>query len=168
MKYILETERLQLREFTLQDTAFLIELMNSPGWLKYIGDRNVKSEEQARSYLLNGAIKSYAEKGYGFWLVESKTENKAVGMCGITHREFLDDPDIGFAFLPEFAGRGYALESAEATMQYAKNTLHIPRISAITVSDNDRSVRLLKKIGLSFKNTFCFPGSEEELLLFSN
>src|SRR5215210_8708442 len=102
MNYILETDRLRLRQFTLQDTSFIIELLNSPGWLKFIGDRNVKSEPQARNYLENGPLKSYQEYGYGLSMVERKTDNQAIGMCGILKRQTLEHPDIGFAFLPRF------------------------------------------------------------------
>jgi RimJ/RimL family protein N-acetyltransferase len=168
MKYIFETNRLRLREFTLSDSAFIVELLNSPGWLQFIGDRNVKTEEQARHYLENGPIKSYLEYGYGLSLVEKKDDQKAIGMCGILNRDALDYPDIGFAFLSEFNGKGYAYEIASATMQYAKDQLKISTISAITVADNVRSIRLLEKIGLQFIRPFCFPNREEELLLYSN
>jgi RimJ/RimL family protein N-acetyltransferase len=97
-KQILETKRLRLREFTLEDTAFILDLLNSPGWLRYIGDRGVKTEEQAKNYLLNGPIKSYTKNGYGLSMVERKDDNKPIGMCGIIKRDTLENPDIGFAF----------------------------------------------------------------------
>lgn len=167
MNVILETERLRLREFTLQDTAFILELLNSPGWLQFIGDRNVKTEQQATEYLENGPIKSYRENGYGLWLVKLQENQKAIGMCGIINRATLDHPDIGFAFLPEFTGSGYAFEIASATMAYAKDRLKLPEICAITVPDNTRSINLLTKIGLSYSHTTCLPNSDEELLLYS-
>ncbi|MBC5775307.1 GNAT family N-acetyltransferase [Pontibacter sp. KCTC 32443] len=168
MHYILETDRLKLREFTPDDTEFILELLNSPGWLQYIGDRNIKTEEQAKNYLLNGPIKSYRENGYGLWLVEKKDDLKAIGMCGIINRDTLDNPDIGFAFLPEHNGKGYAFEVASATMAYAKEVLKLPTIAAITVPDNQRSIKLLEKIGLQYVKTFCLANSQEELLLYSN
>ncbi len=168
MKYILETERLRLREFTLNDTKFIVELLNSPGWLQFIGDKNVKTEDQAKNYLENEPIKSYLENGYGLSLVERKGDNKAIGMCGIINRSDLDYPDIGFAFLSEFNGKGYAFEIASATMNYAKDKLNISKILAITLAENSKSILLLEKIGLKFIKTFCFPNSEEELLLYSN
>ena len=168
MKFIVETERLLLREFTLRDTKFIVELLNSPGWLQFIGDRNIKTEEQAKSYLENGPIKSYKDNGYGLALVVKKDDNKAIGMCGIINRENLDYPDIGFAFLPEFNGKGYAYEIASATLDYAKNRLNIPKIVAITIPRNFKSIQLLEKIGLRFSKLFCLPGSKEELLLYSN
>ena len=168
MSRILETERLILRKFTSGDAAFIVELLNSPGWLKYIGDRNIKTEEEAVNYLTNGPLKSYDENGYGLCLVEKKEDAAPIGMCGIIRRDNLDHPDIGFAFLPEYNGQGYALEIAGATLSYAMNQLQLPVISAITVAENERSVRLLQKIGLTYKKTIQFPGNEEELLLFDN
>jgi RimJ/RimL family protein N-acetyltransferase len=168
MKYILETERLRLREFALDDTKFIIELLNSPGWLQFIGDRNVKTEEQATTYLQNGPLKSYIQNGFGLSLVEKKDDNQAIGMCGIIKRDSLDHPDIGFAFLPEHGGKGYAFEMASATLSYAKDKLSIPKVSAITLPANSRSIKLLEKIGLKFVKTFSFPNSNDELLLYSN
>jgi RimJ/RimL family protein N-acetyltransferase len=168
MKPTLETERLLLREFTLDDTAFIIELLNSPGWIKYIGDRNVKTEKQALAYLHNGPLKSYGQHGFGLSMVEKSDDHTPIGMCGIIKRDTLDNPDIGFAFLPAYNGKGYALEMAKATLAYAKQKLRLPVISAITQADNSRSIRLLEKIGLKFSQTIIFPGSEEELLLYNS
>lgn len=168
MKYILETGRLRLREFILSDTAFIIELLNSPAWLQFIGDRNVKTEEQAKRYLEDGPLKSYIENGYGLWLVELKNDNKPIGMCGIINRGFLDNPDIGFAFLPGYHGNGYAAEIVGATMDYAKQQLHISPIEAIAATDNVKSIRLLEKTGLKFTRKIRYPGTNETLLLYSN
>ncbi len=168
MEYVLETARVKIRKLTLSDAAFITELLNSPGWLQFIGDKHVKTEEQAKNYLVDGPLKSYAENGYGLYLVEQKAGNRAIGMCGIIKRVGLNSPDIGFAFLPEYNGYGYASESAGAVMGYAKNELKLVNICAIVVPGNARSIRLLEKIGLKFNQFFCFPGSAEELLLFSN
>ena len=162
---MLETERLLLREFTTDDTAFILELVNSAGWLQYIGDRNIKSVEQAKAYLENGLIKSYRENGFGLCLVERKDDAKAIGMCGLLKREYLDTPDMGFAFLPEFNGNGYAYEIANATVEYAKNKLKISTVSAITMANNEKSIRLLEKMGFSFKKTIFLPTGKEELQL---
>lgn len=104
MSLILETERLRLCEFTIEDHAFVAELVNSPGWLKYIGERNVKTPDQARAYLENGPVKSYHEHGFGLWLVELLKTEEPIGMCGLLRRDQLEHPDIGFAFLPAFTG----------------------------------------------------------------
>jgi len=167
IKIVLETDRLVLREFTLDDTAFIIDLVNTPGWLEFIGDRNVKTEEQARTYLENGPLKSYKENGFGLAMVQLKTEKTPIGMCGILKRENLDNPDIGFAFLPEFMGNGYAFEIATATLIIAKTIWQLPVIAAITLPSNKSSIKLLEKIGLHFIKPFTFPGSSEELMLYS-
>jgi RimJ/RimL family protein N-acetyltransferase len=168
MNYILETDRLKLREFITGDTAFIIELLNSPGWIQFIGNRNMKTEEEAKAYLENGLIKSYKENGFGLWLVEMKENGTPIGMCGIVKRVGLDDPDIGFAFLPGYEGKGYALEVAQATMHYAKERLNLKTVKAITVPANVRSIRLLEKIGMRYVEPLCLPGSNEELMLFSS
>ena len=167
MNTILETERLRLREFTLNDTHFIIELLNSPGWIQYIGERNVKTEEQAIAYLQNGPLKSYAENGYGLSMVEIKEDATPVGMCGILNRDTLETPDIGFAFLPAYNGKGYGFEIASATLAHAQTAWGIPKISAITLPANRRSIQLLEKIGLQLVRRFSFPDKEEELLLYS-
>lgn len=167
MVYIVETERLKLRQFVFDDVEFIITLLNTPGWLRYIGDRNVRTPEQARGYLENGPLKSYELHGYGLYLVEMK-DGHPIGMCGILNRDTLDRPDIGFAFLPEFCGKGYAFEIAKATVDYAGDKLGIKKIAAITVPGNARSIRLLEKIGLTFVRPFKLPGSSEDLRLYGN
>jgi RimJ/RimL family protein N-acetyltransferase len=168
MKYILETSRLLLREFTIHDSGFILELLNSEGWLQYIGDRHVKTEEQAIDYLEKGPIRSYRENGFGLWLVENKNDRTALGMCGILDRGTLGSPDIGFAFLPEFCGKGYAYEIASETLAYAKNILKIPKVAAITVPANERSIRLLTRLGLKFIKTLRLSHDKEKLNLYSN
>ena len=168
MKYILETERLTLREFIPADAAFILELVNSPGWLQFIGDRNIKTTDQAIAYLQNGPIKSYTENGFGLALVETRDSKTPIGMCGIIKRDNLDNPDIGFAFLPGYTRNGYAFEMAVATLAYATGQLKLPIIYAITVSNNIRSISLLEKIGLKFIKKINAPKDNEELLLYSN
>ena len=168
MNQILETERLNLREFTLDDTEFIVKLLNTEGWLKYIGERNVKTTEQAIKYLENGPLKSYKDHGFGLWMVENKSDSKPVGMCGLLKRNYLPDPDIGFAFLPEFNGLGYAFEAAMATMNYAQDVLKLKIIDAITLEENASSIKLLVKIGMKFIKPVRIPGDNDELLLFSN
>lgn len=165
-KYILETERLRLRELTLSDAPFIVELVNSPGWLKFIGDRNIKTVDQAKTYLENGPIKSYHDNGFGLWLVETKNTNTPIGMCGILRRETLDHPDLGFAFLPEYIGKGYGFEAATATVVFAKDTLNLQTLCAITVPYNQNSIKLLEKVGMKFNKRICFPNNPEELLMY--
>ena len=167
MTTILETERLVLRQFSLEDAPFIIELLNTKGWIEFIGDRNVKTKEQAEQYLKSGPMKSYAVHGYGLSLVALKDSHRPIGMCGIINRTDLEHPDIGFAFLPEYTGKGYAFEIANATIQFAKSKLKLPIIYGITVANNKPSIKLLEKIGLSYINTIKIQGDEEDLLLYS-
>lgn len=156
---ILETDRLTLSELTFGDSSFVLELVNTPGWLTYIGDRNIKNSEQAKEYLENGPLKSYAQHQFGLWLVTRKQDGAKLGICGLLKRDYLDQPDLGFAFLPEFTGQGYAQESANATIAYAHSRLKITDISALVLAENKRSIHLLEKIGMAFKETIAV-GSE--------
>lgn len=168
MTSILETERLSLREFNTTDATFIIQLLNSKGWLKFIGDRHIKTLEQAENYLTNGPMKSYSVNGFGLSMVELKNTHTPIGMCGLIKRDNLPDIDIGFAFLEEFMGNGYAFEIAQATINFAKESLKKETILAITIPTNVRSINLLKKIGMKFEKNFSFEGSTEELMLFRN
>lgn len=162
---VFETSNLLVREFILDDAQFIIELLNSPGWLQYIGDRNIKSIEDAEKYLLKGPLDSYKKNGFGLWNVISKETGTAIGMCGLIKRDTLDSPDIGFAFLPAYAGNGYGYEVATATLEYAVSILGMTKVLAITLPDNIASVKLLQKIGLSFDSDIQM--GDETLMLFS-
>lgn len=165
---ILETDRLILREFTIYDARFIVDLLNSPGWLEFIGDRNVRTEEQADNYLLNVPLRSYHENGFGLYMVELKSGNTPAGMCGLLKRDYLESHDIGFAFLPEYTGKGYAFEVVSALISYAKQTLSIPTILAITLPGNTKSIRLLERVGLQFVRMVVPPQSQEELMVFGS
>jgi [ribosomal protein S5]-alanine N-acetyltransferase len=168
---ILETERLILREFNLEDAAFILELLNTPTWLKFIGDRKVHSIDDAKNYLLNGSMKSYAENGFGFYAVVEKTDtsdrtNQTIGMCGLIKRDALPDIDIGFAFLPNLISKGFGYEIASATLDYAFNILKINRIIAIVNPENKKSIGLIKKIGMQFEEMIKLGDDDKELMLF--
>jgi RimJ/RimL family protein N-acetyltransferase len=165
MAKILETERLTLREFELSDAKFIVELVNSPNWLEFIGDRNIRTEAAAADYLESSPIKSYKELGFGLSMVQLK-DGTPIGMCGILKRNFLDHPDIGFAFLPQFEEQGYAFEIATATMIHARKKLNIKTILAVTLPKNNRSIRLLEKMGFKFRRTIFVSSENEELMLF--
>ncbi len=167
MDYILTTERLTLRQFTNEDAGFIVELVNTPGWLEFIGDRNIHTEEDAVNYLQNGPIKSYSENGFGSSMVEMK-DGTPIGMCGILKRDSLENPDIGFAFLPEYMGNGYAFEIANATLHHATHQWNLKTIWAITDPGNVRSIGLLEKIGHRPVKTIPSPTDGTELLLYSN
>ncbi len=164
---LLETERLLLREFTLADSNFIVELLNTEGWIKYIGDRNVKTTQDAERYLTNGPLNSYRTNGFGLSLVMIKTDGKPIGMCGLIQREHLDCPDIGFAFLPEYVGQGYAYEIAKKVVQHSMKQLHCNKILAITIPTNHSSITLLEKIGFTFERKFITPDTNEELCLYN-
>jgi RimJ/RimL family protein N-acetyltransferase len=167
MKYILTTERLVLREFTEEDDLFIIELVNTEDWLKYIGDKNIKTRQQAKEYLVKGPIKSYQENGYGLFLVELKDSKIPIGMCGIINRPTLENPDIGFAFLPQYVGQGFGYEIAQSTINYAQNELRINKVLAITIPENLASIKLLTKLGLKFQKSIKFSNDSAELMLYS-
>ena len=167
MSLPLETDRLTFRQLTLADAPFIVELVNTPGWLRFIGERNIKTSEQAENYLENGPIASYAQNGFGLYGVELKSEKTLIGMCGLIKRETLPDPDIGFAFLPEFTGSGFAFEAADAVVSLATNTLKLPVVLAITLPENGPSRKLLEKIGLKFVRMTSSP-DKEDLMLYSN
>ena len=148
---VLETERLILRELTLDDAPFILTLLNDPSFLRYINDKNVRDLEGARQYMLNGPIASYARNGFGLYLVELKDSAVPIGLCGLLKREELPDPDIGFAFLPDFWGKGFAFESANAVMNDARARLGFNRLLAIVMPDNEASIKLLEKLGMRFE-----------------
>jgi len=164
--YILQTHRLQLRQFNVDDWEFIIRLLNSDGWLKYIGDRNVKTKEQAENYLKKGPLKNYEQNGFGLSMVETRN-GKPVGMCGLIKRDYLEHPDIGFALLTEYSSMGYGFEIASALLVHARNDLSMTTILAITVPNNVKSIGLLEKMGLRFVKSFRTEPDAEELMLYS-
>lgn len=164
---ILETERLILREITEADAGFILDLLNQPSFIRYIGDRQVRAVEQAREFIESRYRQSYREHGYGLYAVELKETGAPIGICGFVRRDSLPDADIGFAFLPQFEKKGYAFESASAVMDYGREVLGLQKVLAITTEDNESSARLLGKIGLRFERLVILPGDDEELKLFA-
>jgi len=164
--FTLETERLTLREVSTDDADFILRLLNEPSFLRFIGDKGVRNLQDARQYILNGPIASYNQNGFGLYLVVLKSTNTSIGMCGLIKRETLADVDIGFAFLPEFWNKGYALESATAVFSYGKDVLKLPRIVAITNKDNVTSGKLLERLGLHFDRLIDLNGDGDETKLF--
>jgi RimJ/RimL family protein N-acetyltransferase len=163
---VLETERLALRHLTTDDAAFILELLNEPAFIRYIADRGVRSLADARRYIQDGPVASYARHGFGLYLVELKDSSIPIGMCGLLKRDSLDDVDIGYAFLERFWSKGYAYESASAVLDYGYKMLGLKRIVAITSPDNYGSIRVLEKIGLRFDRMVRLPGDTEEIRLF--
>ena len=164
---VLETDRLILRHQTIEDAAFILELLNDPSWIQYIGDRGVRTIDDARGYILKGALDMYARLGFGFYLTELKEGGIPIGICGLVKRDFLEDVDVGFAFLPKFWGKGYAFEAASAVMGYTQSVLGLKRIVAITSEDNHASSKLLEKLGLHFEGVIRYAGTDEEVRLYA-
>ena len=165
---ILETERLALRELrTADDAEFVYALLNTPKFIKYIGDRGVRSEKDAADFIENRYRLSYRDSGYGLYVVERKSDGVSVGLCGFVKRDTLPGPDVGFAFLPEFEGFGYGFESATAVMKYGSDTLGFPEVLAITSLDNEASIRLLEKLGFTYSGLIDAPDGEK-LRLFKH
>lgn len=164
---ILETDRLQLCKITPNDVEFIFELLNTPTWLQYIGDKGIKTLADARDYIITGPMASYNKHDFGLWLVKLKQEQIPIGMCGLIKRDYLENVDIGFALLPQYTGKGYAYEAAKATLDYAQTNLALKKIVAFTNTDNEHSISLLKKIGLSFDKMITIPNDSKELMLFS-
>ncbi len=165
---ILETERLSLCQLKIEDAPFIYELLNSPEWIQYIGDREIRTLDDARNYIEKGPMSSYSRNGFGLYLTRLKTDDTPIGLCGLIKRETLAHPDIGFAFLSEFMGKGFAFESASAVLKQGKTSLGLETILAITDTNNQRSIKLLKRLGLLFEKTITLPPEEKELLLFSS
>jgi RimJ/RimL family protein N-acetyltransferase len=166
---ILDTERLVLRHMSPEtDAEFVLELLNQPSFLQYIGDKGVRTLDDAQQYIRNGPLKSYQQNGFGLYTVELKDNGAPVGISGLVKRDTLPDADIGFAFLPEYWSQGYAIESAVAVMTYARETLGLGRVLAITSPDNERSAKLLGKIGLRFERMLKLTDDAPEVKLFSS
>ena len=163
---ILETERLILRQLTTDDAEFILELLNDPSFIRNIGDRNVRTSEDACSYILNGPVASYAKNGFGLYLVLLKETQEPIGMCGLIKREGLEDVDIGYALLPRYWSKGYAVEAARATKEYGKDVIGLKRIVAIVDPVNEDSIRVLEKIGLHYETIVRLSPDDIDLKLF--
>jgi RimJ/RimL family protein N-acetyltransferase len=163
---LLHTARLQLRELAEADAPFMLQLLNEPSWLQFIGDRGVRTLAEARTYIITGPQQSYARDGFGFYLVADRENQASMGICGLVRRDFLEDVDIGFAFLPDFWGRGYAFEAAKAVLDFARDSLGLQRLVAITAPENEASSKLLHKLGLRIEGRITYPQDEVELLLW--
>ncbi len=151
---VIETERLILRKLTLEDAEFILKLVNEPSWLKFIGDRGVRNVEDARGYMLKGPMAMYERLGFGLYLTALKDGGVPIGLCGLIKRDTLPDVDIGFAFFPEFWGRGYAAEAANAVLEEGWSRFGLKRIVAITSPRNARSIKALENIGFKFEREF--------------
>jgi RimJ/RimL family protein N-acetyltransferase len=163
---VLETERLVLRRLTDGDAEFILELLNGEAFLRYIGDKGVRTGEDAVRYIREGPMASYERHGFGLYRVELKEGGEAVGICGLLQRDALPDPDVGFALLPRYWSRGYAREAAAAVLAHARTGGQVRRVLAITSPDNTASMAVLAALGFRFDRVALLPGSEAEVRLF--
>ena len=167
MVVVLETERLSLREVVADDAPFMLELLNSPGFLENIGDRGVRDEDQARAYIEERVLGSYRDHGFGMWLAVQRSDAASVGLAGLVRREGLDMPDVGYAFVQQVWGKGYAQEAAAAVLAHAQGPMGIPKLAAITTPENFASMAVLRKIGFTFQGMIELPGIERESTYFT-
>lgn len=165
---VLETERLFLRTLSIDDAAFILELVNEPSWLEFIGDKGVKNLDDARSYIAQGPLEMHDRYGLGLYLAELKENSVPIGTCGLIKRDSLKDVDIGFAFLTRYCGKGYASEAALAVLEHGKCAFGLDRIVAITSPDNHKSIKLLENIGLRFEQMLTLEEHAAEVKLFSH
>jgi ribosomal-protein-alanine N-acetyltransferase len=157
---IVETERLVVRELVEDDAEYILELLNTPSFIKYIGDRGIRTADDARTFIETRYRQSYRDHGYGLFAVDLRSDGTPVGMCGFVRRDSLPGPDIGFAFLPEHERKGYGFESASAVVRYGRDALGFTELYAITSVDNDASGRLLTKLGFAFSKLIDTPEGE--------
>lgn len=164
---ILETKRLILQEVSPENAEFIRMLLNEPSFIRNIGDRGVRTLKDARDYITTRLVASYEKYGFGMYLTILKESDTPIGLCGLVKRDGLEDIDIGYAFLPRYWSRGYASESALAVKEYAKNTIGLKRLIAITDPTNQGSIRVLEKIGLKFEKTVKLSEDDIQLKLFA-
>jgi RimJ/RimL family protein N-acetyltransferase len=165
---MIETERLNLTHLGNRDAEFIRGLLNEPSFLRFIGDRGVRTTDDACRYIQDGPVASYARYGYGLLRVGLKVDDTPIGICGVLKRDTLPEPDLGFSLLPAWWSKGYAYEAASAVMQHARGTLGVGRILAITSVDNESSIKLLSKLGFRFEQMIRLGEDKEELRLFAS
>jgi RimJ/RimL family protein N-acetyltransferase len=164
---VLETDRLSLRRLTEDDAAFILDLLNQPSFIEHIGDRGVRTLEDARRYIRDRMVGSYQRHGFGLHLVVLKQTGELAGICGLVKRDSLEDVDLGFAFLPQHWSKGYAVEAAAASRDHAIRDVGLTRLVAITSPSNVRSIRVLERIGFAFEKDIRLPPEGEVVKLFS-
>ncbi len=164
---VAKTKRLIILEFKVEDAPFFYQLLNTPKWIEYIGDRNINTIEDAKNYLLDKIIPAYSKQGFGFYKLVLKDNGVAIGTAGLVSRPRLDFPDIGFALLPEFESKGYGYESSIAILELAQSKFNLKKVLGITLEHNSNSIKLLEKLGLEFEKRIKPFEDDEELLLFA-
>jgi ribosomal-protein-alanine N-acetyltransferase len=165
---VLKTSRLSLRRMSVDDSEFILTLLNEPSFLRHIGDKGVRTQADACRYIMTGPVASYERHGFGLLVVELKDTGEPIGMCGLLKRESLSDADLGFAFLARFWSKGYAFESASAVLAWARRALGLGRILAVVSPDNVASISLLSKLGFRFERTTRLSEEGPEVRLFAS
>lgn len=163
---VIRTERLQLRWITLDDADLMLAIWNDPDFIRHVMDRGIRTLDESRQALREGVLKHYDEHGYGPYRVSSMDSDEAMGICGLFKRENLEYPDVGYGFLPEFCGHGYAIEAARAVLDHARNEMKLDKLVAIVSEENTRSTHLLEKLGMQEEGTVRMPGEDEDILLY--
>ena len=163
---MLQTKRLQLRWLTLDDSKLMLAIWNDPAFVRNVGDRGIRTVKQAAQALSEGPLQLYQDYGFGPYRLALRDTGEAIGICGLFKRETLDDPDVGFALLPEFCGKGYASEAAKAVVEHAKHGLGLPRLTAIVSPGNAASIGLIEKLGLRFERMVRMPGESDDISLY--
>ena len=163
---ILETKRLYLRRLIRDDAEFILRLLNEPSWLEFIGDKNVSNLNEAKKYIELSAITMYQQFGFGLFLVANKVNNNPLGLCGLMKRDNLDHADLGYAFLPEFWQKGYALEAVNGVLLYAKDEHQLTKLLALSKSSNASSIKLLKKVNFQFDRDLKLLDDKENLQIY--
>ena len=164
---VIETERLNLREMSEADAGVVLAILNDPGFIRFVGDRGVRTLEAAARYIDERFAESYRQNGFGLWLVETKDGRVPVGICGLLTRKELGVVEVGYAFLPPFRGKGYAYEAASAALRHARDVLGLPRLHAVVDPENAASIRVLEKLGMKFERPIKLTPEESEVNLFS-
>ncbi len=162
---IIETSRLRLRHVTNHDASFILALVNDPDWLQHIGDRGVRTLDDARTFIADGPMASYEKHGYGLWLMELLGDCAPIGLCGLLNREYLQYPDLGYALLPDFRGQGLAREACRGVLQYASEALGMTAVEAIVAPGNIRSLRLLEHLGFDDAGMVTLPSGTDQARL---
>ena len=151
---------------TLNNASFILELLNEPDYIKFVGDKNVRSIDDAKKHLSEKYLAYYQKQGIAYYLVSLKSDKTAIGTCGLVNREGLDYVDIGYAFLKKYRGKGYAFEATKAMLDFAQNDLNLNPIVAITTIDNIKSISLLERLGMKYIKDVYIPNDTEKLKLF--
>jgi len=162
----LETDRLCLRHFTFEDAPFIIELLNEQSYIRNIGDKKVRTPDDAKNHLTNGPMDSYNKNGFGLYCVELKETRTAIGTCGLLKRDFIEFMDIGYAFLPQFWSKGYAYDATAGLLKHSKKAFDLSKVAAIVNSDNDSSIRLLEKLGFFYQKMISLPETQKTVQLY--